>query len=457
MVRMSPSPDSSVSHLFARINLNASSDALISGSSRFRYAELSEAVRDWEQYLGRQAVTRGTVVSLEGGYSFQACAALIALVARGAIVVPLAAAPAAKRAEFLAIAQVEVTVRVDADGSRASAVTGRVASHELYGCLRQAARPGLVLFSSGTTGRSKASVLDFAKILCRYHEARKPLRILSFLSLDHIGGINTLLHTLSQGGTVVTVPERTPDSVFAAIEEHRVQVLPTTPTFLNMSLVSGVAARYDTSSLELITYGTEPMPQQVIKRLTEVFPTVRFKQTYGLSELGILPTSSKDNGTLWMKLGGHGFDYKVVDGVLWVRSEIAMLGYLNASAPFDEAGYFNTQDVVEVDGDYVRILGRRSEIINVAGEKVYPAEVESVLLSAENVADVTVSGMPNPVTGMCVKAVVQLINDEPAQAVERRLRSICRDRLEPFKVPALVEVSAVPQHTSRFKKMRKAG
>ncbi|AKJ11323.1 AMP-dependent synthetase [Streptomyces incarnatus] len=421
------------------------------------YDELLRLVDDWRGFLDRHQVAAGEVVTLEGAYSPQACAGLLALIERGAVVVPLSALPAAKRAEFLDVAQVEVVIHVDASGAGHRAErTGRRAGHELYERLRGTGHPGLVLFSSGTTGRSKASVLDFDKVLGRYGEAKKPSRILSFLSLDHIGGVNTLLHTLSQGGTVITVAERTPDAVFRAIEEHRVEILPTTPTFLNMVLISAAHERFATGSLRLVTYGTEPMPLQTLHRLGKALPGVRLKQTYGLSELGILPTRSRGDDTLWVKLGDSGFDHKIIDNVLWIRSEMAMLGYLNAPAPFDDEGYFNTQDVVEVDGDWVRILGRNSEIINVGGEKVYPSEVESVLLQLDNIAEATVSGRPSPVTGMVVKATVQLVEAEDRRELTRRVREFCTARLEPYKVPALVEIAEAPMHSDRYKKIRSA-
>ena len=93
-----------------------------------------------------------------------------------------------------------------------------------------------------------------------------------------------------------------------------------------------------------------------------------------------MPTRSKSSASSWLRLGNDGFEHKIVDNVLWVRSKSAMLGYLNAPSPFDEEGWMNTQDLVEVDGEYIRILGRKSEIINVGGEKVYPQEVEDVIL-----------------------------------------------------------------------------
>ncbi|HUZ25295.1 MAG TPA: fatty acid--CoA ligase family protein [Streptosporangiaceae bacterium] len=443
-------------HFLGRLKQFSESDAVVFDGKTSNYRELLALVNEWRIYLDRQEVRPGSVVVLECASSLMACAGLLALVDCGAITIPLAPLPAAKRQEFLEIAQAEVVITIDDQESRQCEHTGQRAAHELYDRLRGARRPGLVLFSSGTTGRSKASVLDFEKVLSRYGEPRRAQRILSFLNLDHIGGINTLLHTLSQGGTVVTIADRSPDSVFAAIAEHRVQVLPTTPTFLNMVLISGVLQRYPAPTLELITYGTEPMPLQTLQRLRAALPGARLKQTYGLSELGILPTRSRADDTLWVKIGGSGFDYRIVDDVLWIRSDMAMLGYLNAAAPFDEDGYFNTQDVVETDGPYVRILGRRSEIINVGGEKVYPTEVENVLLELPNIADVTVAGHPSPVTGMVVKATVRVVEDEDEKAVRDRVREYCRGRLEPYKVPVLVAVSRLPQHSERFKKIRSA-
>lgn len=298
-------------------------------------------------------------------------------------------------------------------------------------------------------------MLDFGRILARYGPtAGGGRRMLHFLTMDHIGGVNTLLHTLSRGGTLVTVADRAPDTVFAAIARHRVEVLPTTPTFLNMVLVSGAHRRYPVTSLALITYGTEPMPERTLELLHAALPSVRLKQTYGLSELGILPTKSESDDSGWMRLGDAGFAHKIVDGVLWIKSEAAMLGYLNASAEFDDDGYFNTQDVVQTNGDSIRVLGRRSEIINVGGEKVYPAEVENVILEVPGVSDVTVRGHPSPITGMVVKATVRITTDEDERGIRLRIREHCRGRLEPFKVPALISVSADGLHSERFKKIR---
>ncbi|WP_330332183.1 long-chain fatty acid--CoA ligase [Streptomyces sp. NBC_00536] len=446
------------SWFFDRMRSFGEADAIVFNGVSYSYAQLARLTGEWERFLDRGGVHAGQVVALEGVSSVEACAGLLALIERGAIIVPMTPLPPAKRAEFHEVAEVETVISIDSQQWRRSIeITGRNSEHELYDQLRTDGVPGLVLFSSGTTGRSKASVLDFSKVLSKYGPPTRPRRTLGFLNLDHIGGINTLLHTLSQGGALVTIDERTPDKVCAAIESNAIQILPTTPTFLNMLLISRAYERHDLSSLQLVSYGTEPMPEGTLTRLGQALPQTRLKQTYGLSELGIMPTKSRDDGSLWVKLGGEGFSYRIEDGILWIRSDMAMLGYLNAPAPFDDDGFFNTQDAVETDGDYVRILGRKSELINVAGEKVYPSEVENVLLELEYVADAVVSGRPSHVTGQVVKAVVRLtapVDDERATA--RRIREYCAQRLEAFKVPVVVEVTTADTHSDRFKKIRSA-
>jgi acyl-CoA synthetase (AMP-forming)/AMP-acid ligase II len=131
-----------------------------------------------------------------------------------------------------------------------------------------------------------------------------------------------------------------------------------------------------------------------------------------------------------------------------------MLGYLNLASPFDAEGWFNTGDAVEVDGRLLRILGRVSDLINVGGLKVYPAEVEDTLLALENVLDATVWGQANAVTGQVVAARVSLTLPEDAAAFERRLHEFCRGRLESYKIPAVVEIVDGAHHGERFKKVR---
>ncbi|MZP29438.1 AMP-binding protein [Heliobacterium undosum] len=436
-------------------------DAMIWNKKNYNYRWLLERIGEWQRVLdgnpAQPPASAGTVVAVEGDYTPELCALLLALIDRGAIVVPLTRSVRRQREEFLAIAEAQALFAFDDDDRWTLTWLNRDAgpTNSLLRNLIQQGRPGLVLFSSGSTGKSKAALHDLTRLIKKFEKPRQSKRMLTFLLLDHIGGVNTLFYILANAGTIITVPGRSPDEVCANIEKYRVQVLPTSPTFLNLLLISEAYRRADLSSLELITYGTEVMPESTLQRLRQALPQVQMQQTYGLSELGILRSKSKSSDSLWVKIGGEGFETKVVDGILWIRAESAMLGYLNAPSPFDEEGWFNTQDEVIIDGEYLRILGRRSEIINVGGEKVYPAEVESVLMQLENVVDAVVTGEKNPVTGQIVVAQLALAQPEDSVALKRRVREFCRERLLPYKVPVKVKVLDRAFFSERFKKMRR--
>ena len=427
--------------------------AVAEGALVTSYASLLERLSAWRGRLSEAAIGCGSVVSLEAEYGAESIAAFLALTEAGAIVVPLSRDSRAHHDTFLDIGQIEHRIQLDGEDIQVFA-TDRQADHAVYAELRRREHPGLVLFSSGSTGKHKAAVHDLSALLKKYQVPRHAYRTLVFLQLDHIGGVNTLLYTLSNGGMVVVPSSRSAGDVCGAIAAHRVNLLPTSPTFLNLLLLSDEWRRHDLTSLTLITYGTETMPASTLARVSEAFPGARLLQTYGLTEVGILRSQSRENNSLWVKVGGEGYETRVVDGRLWIKAESAMLGYLNAPSPFSEDGYFDTGDQVEVDGDWLKILGRQSEIINVGGSKVYPAEVESVLLGLENVEDVSVRGEPNAITGQGVTATVRLCTPEPPDEFKRRMRTYCQSRLEAFKIPSRIRFTDRAIHSERFKRMR---
>ena len=433
------------------------SDAIVWRDRAWSYGWLADEVARWTRRLDEASVPPGSVVSLEADFSPTAVALLLALIERKAIVVPLTSSVESQKPEFREVAQVEVIATVDRNDDASFEPTGRDADHDLIRSLKDQGHPGLVLFSSGSTGKSKGSLHDFAPLLEKFHVPRHSKRAITFLLFDHIGGVNTLLYTLSNTGCVITTEDRSPDAVCRAIETHRAELLPTSPTFLNLLLLSEAHRRHDLSSLELVTYGTEVMPESTLQRFHALFPDIRLLQTYGLSEVGILRSKSKSSDSLWVKVGGEGFETRVVDGLLEIKAASAMLGYLNHESPFTDDGWFKTGDAVEVDGDYIRILGRRSEIINVGGEKVYPAEVESELQLLDGVEDVAVIGERHPITGQIVTAQVKLSTDESPPDFRRRMNAFLRERLPRYKIPRKVTLTDESMHGARFKKMRPSG
>jgi long-chain acyl-CoA synthetase len=442
-----------IDFLLERFASTADSEALVWRGTSTSYGELAERVVAAGARMAAAGLPEGAVVSLEADFSPEAVAWLLAAVQHRCVLVPLSSAVAADREPFRAIAEVEWAVDLgsgDAEITR----TGRCADHELIAVLRARRSPGLVLFSSGSTGASKAAVHDLLPLLEKFHVPKRTLRTIAFLLFDHIGGVNTLLYTLSNGGCVITVEERSPDAVCATVARHRAELLPTSPTFLNLLLASEAHTRHDLSSLRTVTYGTEPMSENTLRRLHAALPGVKLQQTYGMSELGILRSESRGPDSLWMRIGGEGYQLRVVDGLLEIKARAAILGYLNAPSPVTEDGWFRTGDAVEMDGEWIKILGRRGEIINVGGEKVYPAEVEGVLLELPGVAEVAVHGERNAITGQLVAARVRLLAPEAPPEFRKRMVALCRERLARYKIPQRVTIVDGPLHSERFKVLR---
>lgn len=430
--------------------------ALASSSEEsYRYSDLLSRSQEWVDEFRTQNCVAGSVVVLDADYSVASVAFLLACIECKVILVPFRQQSGLDRAEVSKI--VQATHLVSFNEGRPLWTGGErldAPRNVLIKALQDKGHGGLVVFTSGSTGVPKGILYDVEDVLEKFRGAKKPSVSMLFLMFDHFGGLNTLLGILSSGGTAVLTTSRNPEEVARSIARHHVEVLPVSPTFLRMFLLADCHRRFDCSSLRLITYGTEPMPSSLLRDVAEAFPNVRLKQTYGLSELGVFATQSESSTSLKIRISND-VGTRVVDGILWIRNPRGMLGYLNAPSPFDAEGWFCTGDEVEVGADgYLTILGRKSELINVGGEKVYPVEVESVLLEDPNVRDAHVFGKKNPLTGSVVVATVVLGTSEDAAVVENRLRSLCSSRLASFKVPSIVRVKDELEVSARFKKKR---
>ena len=156
--------------------------------------------------------------------------------------VPLAGNPAEHPAK-LAEVNVQWVVATDGLTSRVLPRVAEAPRQPLLQALAQRGAAGLVLFSSGTTGRPKAMVQDFRAWLATF-ESRRPNRlpVLALLGFDHVGGLNTLFGTLATGAALVVPPDRSVATVLAVIQAQQVVVLPATPTFLNLLLAAGATS-----------------------------------------------------------------------------------------------------------------------------------------------------------------------------------------------------------------------
>ncbi len=426
--------------------------ALAGSFGQVSYAELAQLVITADKELAALKLNEPTAFALVGEQSPSSVAWLIALAAKGHFVVPLAGDVAEHPKK---LAQLNVKWIVVLDGL-AWKLFPRVDESKHPDFLQRRVdqkHAGLILFSSGTSGTPKAMVQDLETLLNTY-EARRVshLPVIAMLGSDHIGGINTLLGALSSGALLVVPASRSPQCVAEAIRRYQVVVLPATPTFLNLLLVSGET---NLPSLRLITYGTEPMPESLLLRVREKFPRVRFIQTFGTSETGILKTSSPDPDSTFLSIDDESVEWKIIDDELWLRSKTQVKGYLNSSnEAFTSDGWFRTGDKVEQGpGRTLRVLGRFGEQINVGGEKVMPTEVESVILKVPGVMDCRVFAEKSAIVGQTVAAEVVAKSTEDTEKLRALIRATCRSALSAYKVPTRINFSNSIT-AARLKKLR---
>jgi acyl-coenzyme A synthetase/AMP-(fatty) acid ligase len=423
--------------LHLRIIAYDAKPALVGAWGACSYAQLGRLVDEAGRALAGLRLPGPAAVAVVGGHGPAATAWLLALEAAGHFAVPLAGNPAEHPAR---LAQVNAQWVVTTEGFAWNLLPriDEASTHPLFAALRDRRAAGLVLFSSGTSGAPKAMVQDLSAMLATYEERHaNGLPVLALLGFDHIGGLNTLFGCLAAGAPLVVPAAHSPAVVAEAIARHRVAVLPASPTFLNLLLVSGEAAAHDLSSLRVITYGTEPMPESLLARLKAAFPRVRFIQTFGTSETGIVRTSSPESDSTYLRFEDPNLDWKA------------------SNERFTADGWFRTGDKVEQGPNgTIRVLGRMGEMINVGGEKLMPAEVESVVISIPGVTDCRARGEPNALTGQTIVVdVVASATDQ--EALRAAIRSACRERLARHKIPT--RVTFVPSVSGeRMKKTREA-
>lgn len=431
--------------------------AFIHEGRKVTYSEVLTTITSFVDHIVILGIESGNTVVVVGDYSPEVFCLILALAQNGNIVIPMARNSIVEESVALGVSGCDWYAAFNSEG-KAAVFTKRFikADNPLLTSFRTKGEPGLVLFSSGSTGQPKGILHAFNTVVEKFRKQRKAVVAIPFLMIDHFGGINTILSIVASLGTVVTVSDRSPPKICESIERYKVELLPATPSFLTLLMAANLQNKYQLTSLKRITYGTEVMPQSTLDRLSKAFPDVVLQQTYGLSEVGVLRSQSRGDGSLWVRIGGEGFQTKIKNDVLWIKSDYAMVGYLNARSEFDADGWFNTQDLVEVDGEYFRILGRVTDLINVGGQKVYPTEVENVILEIENIQDVAVFGEKNALLGQIVVAKVILEKPEPIEIVKKRLRQVCLEKLASFKAPTKVILAEGVLHSTRQKKIRRS-
>ena len=317
--------------------------------------------------------------------------------------------------------------------------------------------PSAVAFlptSSGTTGLPKHVMLTHRNLVANLSQLRLVHRpgeqdvVAMVMPLLHIMGFTLTALALLEGATVVILPQYELDTFLGAINDHgvtRVEVVP--PILLDLANDERVA-RYDVSSLRLLTSAAAPLAADVAHACAARLGC-RVKQAYGLTELAGGTHIAPDDGPDRPDSVGPplpGVECRILEldtgvdvgpgeaGELLLRSASAMRGYLNdqtaTDAAIDADGWVHTGDVVTVDADgWYRVTDRIKELIKYEGKQVAPAELEAVLLTHPSVADVAVVRSPDPSAGEVPKAFIVL----KASASPDELMDWVAERVSPHK------------------------
>ncbi len=326
----------------------------------------------------------------------------------------------------------------------------------------------LLPYTGGTTGVPKGAMLTHANMVAnaiqfsRWFDYQPGEEVfIAALPLSHIGGIAGVMSVpIAIGGTIVLFRRFHPQGVLKAIQRYRATRFLGVPTMYINLLGQPDLPRYDLSSMGPSRTSAAPLPEAVKEAFDKVVGREVLVEGYGLTETSPLthvnPPQRARLGSIGVPLPDT--DARVVDpdnrtrvlstgetGELALRGPQVMRGYWNrpdATAEVMLDGWFHTGDLARMDEEgYFYIVDRIKDVINAAGFKVWPREVEEALYRHPSVRMVAVAGTPDAYRGETVKATVVLRDGvrDSEDALREALTAHCRQQLAAYKVPRIIE------------------
>jgi len=467
-------------------------DAVVTGDRRLTYAELRAEVRRAAAALVDLGVNPGDRVAIWSPNTWHWVVACLAIHHAGAVLVPLNTRYTASEAtdilartgapvlfasgEFLgadkaaevdrsALPQLRHIVRVpvEKDDGTWDEFISRGTDLDAVAARTAAVTPDDVadiLFTSGTTGRSKGALcahrqsLDAPAAWAECGRLTSADRYLCINPFFHNFGYKAgILACLQTGATLIPQLTFDPEQAMAAVQEHRITVLPGPPTIYQMILDHPKRGDYDLSSLRFAVTGAAIVPVVLIERMQSELDIDIVLTAYGLTEasgFGTMCRPDDDAITVATTCGRPiaGFELRIDDpgedgtGEVLLRGPNVMLGYLDdpeaTAAAIDADGWLHTGDVGRLDErGNLQITDRLKDMYICGGFNVYPAEIEQVLSRLDGVADVAVIGVPDARLGEVGKAFV--VTKPGVTLTEDAVIAYAREHLANFKTPRSVE------------------
>jgi len=307
----------------------------------------------------------------------------------------------------------------------------------------------LLLFTSGTTGKPKGVILSENNLLAnagyvnQAHEITSSDIALCLLPLYHINGLVVTLLAPLLAGIPVVMPERfSIDKFWSLIARYKPTWFSAVPTIFSKILSEPQPEKDLYASLRFARSASASLPESVLHQFEARF-ALPLIEAYGISEAACqvcsnpLPPGIHKPGSVGVPYGN---EVKVVDSEVWVRGPNVFSGYLDRPQESTDAlldGWFRTGDLGWMDTDgYLYLTGRKKELINRAGEKIAPREIEEVLHELPQIESAGVAGIPSSIYGEEVAAFLVL---RPGNSISVEDVSIyCRKKLADFKVPRTI-------------------
>jgi len=328
-----------------------------------------------------------------------------------------------------------------------------------------------LIFTSGTAGAPRAAMLTHDNLLSNIEQSLSVTDqiaagdvIYTVLPLFHIFGLNMALNLgLSVGATVLLVQRFDPVTAIDTIAERGVTVLPGSPSmwmaFDSFDQLDGS----EFSGVRLALSGAAKLPIATARLMRDRFG-IEIYEGYGLTEAAPTVTSSLGSPVRFGSVGRvlDGVEVRLVNadgdipagdvGEIWVRGPNVFAGYFRdeeaTAAVLTGDGWLRTGDMATVDDDgYIWLVDRAKDLVIVSGFNVFPVEVEDVLATHPDVAEVGVVGVPHPHTGEAVKAFI--VTKDGVDVDEETLIEYCLDHLARYKCPnKILFVDELPRNTT---------
>jgi fatty-acyl-CoA synthase len=333
-----------------------------------------------------------------------------------------------------------------------------------------------IQYTSGTTGFPKGAMLSHHNIVHNGYwightqrfsaEDRVCLPVPFFHCFGCVLGI---LGAYTWGAAIVPLTSFDPEKVLHAVATERCTALYGVPTMFIAELEHPSFSAYDLSNLRTGIMAGAPCPELLMRKVIEDMHLPEITIAYGLTEASPVVTMTSPDDTIAHRTQTvgkplPGVEVQIVDpatdeplapstaGELWVRGYLIMKGYYNkleeTRAAITEDGWLRTGDLALQDEDgYIKICGRKKEMIIRGGENIYPREIEEFLRSHPKISDVAVYGVPHRKFGEDIAAAIRLKQGESATTEE--MISFCKGQIASFKIPRYIQfVAEFPQTAS---------